>query len=102
VSYNSEDSKEFVSFIHTFDKTTRVVGIPKAILYISCAENDDMDVFIILRKLSKTGEPMLALNIPWKGLPVSKISEIPEDKRTELILYAGPTGVLRASLRAID
>ena len=45
---------------------------------------------------------MLNLNIPWKGLPVSKISEIPPDKRTEVILYAGPTGIQRASMRAID
>jgi hypothetical protein len=53
-------------------------------------------------KISATGEEMLNLNIPWKGLPVSKIADIPAALRTEVILYAGPTGIQRASMRAID
>ena len=79
-----------------------MIGIPKVVLHMSCAEHDDMDVFVILRKLSKDGEPMLALNVPWEGLPVSSINDIPEDKRTEVILYKGPSNMLRASQRAID
>ncbi|KAH7388902.1 Alpha/Beta hydrolase protein [Cadophora sp. MPI-SDFR-AT-0126] len=102
VSYNSEDPGEFVSFNKIFTETTQLVGIPKAVLYLSCAAHDDLDIFIVLRKISVTGEELLNLNIPWKGLPVSSISEIPEDKRTEVILYKGPTGQLRASHRAID
>ncbi|KAK3622013.1 hypothetical protein LTR56_022449 [Elasticomyces elasticus] len=102
VMYNSNEPNEHASFTYTFDKTTQIVGIPKVVLYMSCEDHDDLDVFILLRKLSTSGEPMLSLNIPWKGLPVSSIAEIPEDKRTEVILYSGPTGILRASVRAID
>ena len=42
------------------------------------------------------------LNIPWNGVPVSKIQDIEADKRTEVILYVGPIGIMRASHRAID
>ena len=45
---------------------------------------------------------MLNLNIPLKNIPVSTLAEILDDKRTEVILYAGPNGMLRASVRAID
>lgn len=99
--YDSENG-EHLAFTYTFPRRTQIVGMPKAILYMSCKELDDMDVFILLRKISASGEEMLNLNIPWKGLPVSKIEEIPQDLRTEVILYAGPTGIQRASMRAID
>ncbi|GAB1733386.1 hypothetical protein NU195Hw_g3048t1 [Hortaea werneckii] len=102
LSYDSEDPNSFLSFRYTFDTATRLMGIPKAVLYMSAENTDDMDIFVILRKISKSGEPMLSLNIPWKGLPVDNIADIPDDKRTEVILYAGPTGMQRASLRAID
>ncbi|KAL4860689.1 hypothetical protein BDV12DRAFT_91774 [Aspergillus spectabilis] len=102
VSYNSEDPTDFAKFTYTFPTRTQLVGIPKAILYMSCDDHDDMDVYLALSKLSASGELMFNLNIPWKGLPISTIDEIPAEKRTEVILYQGPTGILRASQRAID
>ncbi|OQD89046.1 hypothetical protein PENANT_c003G07138 [Penicillium antarcticum] len=102
MSYNSEDPNDIAKFTYTFTERTQLVGIPKAVLYMHCDDLDDMDVFLNLSKLSTSGEQLLNLNIPWDNLPVSKISDIPEDKRTEVILYQGPTGILRASNRAID
>jgi len=102
VSYVSTNPASFAAFTYTFPKRTRIIGIPKAILHMSCAKSNDMDVYIILRKLSATGEPLLSLNVPWSGIPPKTIADIPEDKRTEVILYTGPTGMLRASHRAID
>ncbi|CEL00441.1 Putative X-pro dipeptidyl-peptidase c-terminal non-catalytic domain-containing protein [Aspergillus calidoustus] len=102
VSYNAEDPTDFAKFTYTFPTRTQLVGIPKAVLYMHCDDHDDMDVFLVLSKLSASGELMFNLNIPWKGLPVSTIDEIPADKRTEVILYQGPTGILRASQRSID
>lgn len=64
LSYDSEDPNSFLSFRHTFDTATRLVGIPKAVLYMLAEDTDDMDVFVILRKISKSSEPMLSLNIP--------------------------------------
>jgi len=101
VSYNSE-TDEYAAFTYTFPERTTLMGMPKAVLYMSCDDFDDMDIFILLRKLDAKGEPMLNLNIPWKNLPVKTIEEIPEKVRTEVILYMGPTGIQRASLRAID
>lgn len=102
VSYNSEDPADMAKFTYTFPQRTQLVGIPKAVLYMRCDDYDDMDVFLVLSKLSASGELMFNLNIPWKGLPVSSIDQIPPDKRTEVILYQGPTGILRASHRAIN
>ncbi|KAE8308938.1 Alpha/Beta hydrolase protein [Aspergillus transmontanensis] len=102
LSYDATSQADFLKFRYTFDKTTRIMGMPKAVLYMSCQEHDDMDVFVILRKVSSTGEPMLCLNVPWEGLPVKSFHEIPEKLRTEVILYKGPTGIIRASQRAID
>jgi predicted acyl esterase len=102
LSYSATSQTDFLKFTHTFSKATRIMGIPKAVLYMSCNEHDDMDIFVIIRKLSATGEPMLCLNVPWEGLPVKTFDEIPEKLRTEVILYKGPTGILRASQRAID
>jgi len=102
IEYDSTNSESYASFTHTFDKTTQIVGMSKAILYMSCDDLDDMDIFIMLRKLDKDGKPMLALNVPWEGLPVKELEDIPKEGATEVILYAGPTGILRASQRAID
>jgi hypothetical protein len=102
VSYDSNSKTDFASFSYTFTETTRLVGMPKAVLYMSCKDHDDMDIYVCLRKISKTGEPMLNLNIPWSDVPVKSIAEIPEDKKSEAILYMGPVGILRASHREID
>lgn len=102
ISYDPLSKTEFAGFTYTFPERTRLVGMPKAVLYMSCAELDDMDIYIVLRKLDKHGSPMLNLNIPWTDVPVRTVAEIPDDKRTEVALYAGPVGILRASHREID
>ncbi|KAF2226218.1 galactose-binding domain-like protein [Elsinoe ampelina] len=103
LSYESTSTASSITFNHTFTDPTRLVGLPKAVLYMSCADLDDMDVYILLRKLDESGQPVFNLNIPWSdNLPVNTIADIPEKERTEVILYAGPAGILRASHRAID
>jgi predicted acyl esterase len=102
LSYNSTSKDSFASFRHTFPARTAVIGIPKVVLHMSCSATDDMDVYVILRKLSASGEELLSLNIPRTNIPPKSIAEIPADKRTEVILYTGAIGVLRASHRAID
>ncbi|KAL2128963.1 hypothetical protein VTI74DRAFT_8402 [Chaetomium olivicolor] len=100
-SYNSESS-DFLVFKHTFLRKTRIIGIPKAVLYMSCDDHDDMDVYVLIEKLDKDGKPMLNLNIPWKGIPVKSFEEFTPEQSTEVVLYKGPVGVLRASHRAFD
>ncbi|KAJ9142984.1 X-Pro dipeptidyl-peptidase C-terminal non-catalytic domain-containing protein [Pleurostoma richardsiae] len=100
-SYDAETA-ESASFALTFNKTTRIMGIPKAVLYMSCLEHDDLDIYVLIEKIDAQGNPMLNLNIPWSRVPVKSFEELRPEEQTEVILYKGPTGVLRASLREID
>ncbi|KAH8602375.1 Alpha/Beta hydrolase protein [Bisporella sp. PMI_857] len=100
-SYDSE-TNDSVSFSYVFEKKTQIIGIPKAVLYMSCDDFDDMDIYVFIEKLDKEGEPMKNLNIPWKGIPVKSFEEFKPEQETEVVLYKGPVGILRASHRAID
>jgi predicted acyl esterase len=100
-SYDSRGNTPAV-FSFVFKEKTRLMGIPKAVMYMSCNDLDDMDVYVLIRKLDKDGKPMLSLNIPWHSVPFDKIADIPRDKLSDLLLYQGPTGILRASHREID
>lgn len=107
VSYDSEKYLDHVAFVHTFESQTRLVGLPKAVLYMSAPTSNDMDVYIILRKLSRTGEPLISLNIPWSsiastGLTPSNTHEIPKRNKNNLMFHLGSMGILRASRRHID
>ncbi|CAF3623779.1 unnamed protein product [Fusarium graminearum] len=101
LSYKSE-TDDRVSFTHRFDKTTRLVGMPKAVVYMSCPDYNDMDVYVLLEKLDANGEVMLNLNIPWKGIPKQSFEEMDDKEKIEVVIYRGPMGVLRASHREID
>jgi predicted acyl esterase len=101
VSYDAE-SADSLAFRHTFPRKTQIIGIPKAVLYMSCDDHDDMDVYVLIEKLDKHGKPMLNLNIPWKGVPVKSFDEFTPEQSTEVVLYKGPVGILRASHRTID
>lgn len=74
VSYDSQ-SDEFVSFTHVFSQTTRLMGISKAVLYMSCNEADNMDVYILIEKLDAQGQPMTNFNIPWSAIPVKSFDD---------------------------
>ncbi|KZL75671.1 x-pro dipeptidyl-peptidase c-terminal non-catalytic domain-containing protein [Colletotrichum incanum] len=101
VSYDSESGGS-VSFQYTFTETTRIMGLPKAVLYMSCPDHDDMDLYVMIQKLDKDGMQMKNLNVPWEGIPVKSFEEFKPEQETEVVLYKGPVGILRASHRAID
>ncbi|KAF2009456.1 alpha/beta-hydrolase [Aaosphaeria arxii CBS 175.79] len=100
-TYNSEHP-ESATFTHRFPETTRLVGLPKVVLYMTCPDHNDLDVYVLLEKLDKQGQPMLNLNIPWKNLPITSFDDMKPEEKTEVVLYKGPLGILRASHRAID
>lgn len=64
-SYQAKPSE----FVLTFDRETTLVGHSKAELWMSCKEKDDLDVYVSLRKLSKSGEVLEHVNVPWEVLP---------------------------------
>jgi predicted acyl esterase len=105
VSYNSESGEYPVAhaaFNITFDKHTRLMGLPKAVLNMSCDDLDDLVVYVLIRKLDKNGKAMIAINIPWSYAPYPDAASIPESDYSNLMIYFGPTGILRASHRKID
>ncbi|KAK0129149.1 hypothetical protein ONS95_001084 [Cadophora gregata] len=102
VSYDSEKHTSFAEFTYTFPTKARLIGLPKAILYMSCPNRDDFTVFVILRKKDRNGKDLMHLNFPFSATPIKSIDEIPEKDQASLNLHLGSTGILRASHRAID
>ncbi|KAL4750002.1 hypothetical protein BDW72DRAFT_213668 [Aspergillus terricola var. indicus] len=102
VSYDSESSSDFAEFSYTFAQDSRLIGLPKAILYMSCEDRDDFTVFVIIRKKDKNGKPLMHLNFPFHATPVASVEEIPQKEQASLNLHLGSVGILRASHRAFD
>lgn len=73
-----------------FDSYTEVAGYAKVRLWISCAEKDDMDVVVQIRKIDKAGKLLEGINIPTPDAP----EDVP---RTAVCKFLGPDGFLRAS-----
>ncbi|KAL4878105.1 alpha/beta-hydrolase [Aspergillus karnatakaensis] len=92
-TYFAELSKsgiERVKFQHTFAERTVLAGLPKAVLYMITPDADDMNIYVLLRKLDKTGKPLLNLNIPWKNAPIDSFDELDPKDHHNLIFYFGP------------
>ncbi|KAK7911854.1 X-Pro dipeptidyl-peptidase C-terminal non-catalytic domain-containing protein [Apiospora marii] len=102
VTYNSEDRHSFAEFTYTFTEPARLIGLPKAVVYMSCDSRDDFTAFTILRKKDKDGKDLMHLNFPMHATPVNSIEEIPEKDQASLNLHLGSMGILRASQRAVD
>ncbi|KAK8070561.1 hypothetical protein PG997_010764 [Apiospora hydei] len=83
-TYNSESNEDAATFTYTFPRKTQIVGMPKAVFYMSCDDYDDMDIYVLIEKLDKDGKPMLNLNIPWKGIPVQSFDEFTREQSTEV------------------
>ncbi|RSL39576.1 hypothetical protein CEP53_013958 [Fusarium sp. AF-6] len=77
-----------------FDKKTTLAGYPTLLLHMQCHDSDDLDVFVILRKLDKDGKQVDHVNYPCSVL----LETIPKRNITFL---QGPTGVIRASHREV-
>ena len=101
-AHNSEDRRSVSKFSHTFSQPTRLLGLPKIELYVSCDALDDMVVFVQLRKLDRDGKELSQLQFPFDRAPVKSIDDMSEKERVSLTLHNGSMGILRASERKID
>lgn len=102
LSYNSEDIEDAVRFTIKFDKMTRLIGIPKAYVHMSCPDYDDFCTFVQLRKLDANGKTLLHMTVPRSHAHAPSIDEIKPEDRTGLILWYGSFGMLKASHRTVD
>lgn len=73
-----------------FDKYTELAGYPKVVLWMSCAEKDDMDVALHIRKIDSSGKLLEHLNYPCP-VPTHEVAN------TNVAKTLGPEGFLRAS-----
>jgi uncharacterized protein len=101
VKYNSEDSTSIAEFTYTFPEKSRLIGLPKAVLYMSCPTHDDMIVFVILRKRDRNGKLLKHLCFPFSATPnkYKSFDEIPEKEQASVNTHLGSVGILRASHR---
>ncbi len=80
VSYEGETG--FTNFTIPFDETTEITGYMKLRLWVEAVGNDDMDLFVAIRKLDEQGN--------W--IPVSVLGEP----------HPGAWGKMRVSRRELD
>jgi predicted acyl esterase len=105
---NYDVDPEELSFAYTFTKQTRLIGTSKAVLYMSCPDHDDFDVFVILRKADRDGRVLRHINIPFAELKavggdgIDGVEDPLEFPLLNPLQYIGPSGILRASHRKID
>lgn len=99
VTYDSENKDDKVAFTIKFDKQTRLVGLPKAVVYMSCDDLDDLCVRVRLRKLDANGKVLRHCTIPFSRVPFTDPDEAID---STLIIHHGSVGLLRASHRHID
>lgn len=99
-SYNAEARGTDCSrFEFKFNTYTELCGFSKARLFMSTPDHDDMDVFVVLKKLDASGTTVEHFNIPFKDLPSgTTAADIPQNN---IFRYVGPNGRLRASHRAV-
>ena len=100
LSYQSDSwDDDGAHFVHTFSTYTELIGYSQVKLYMSCADTDDMDVYVICRKLDATGQPLLQMNVPLEALPAgTTLDSVPN---LNIFKYVGPNGRLRVSHREL-
>jgi hypothetical protein len=94
-----DNDPEELRFEHTFKTTTHIIGYSRTVLYMSCEQADDLDVFVQLRKADRNGKLLQNLNIPLEDLGLQAEEEV---EAINPLKYLGPSGILRASHREID
>lgn len=100
-SYQSDSwDDDGAHFIHKFSIYTELIGFSQVTLYMSCAEADDLDVYVICRKLDANGQPLVHINIPLDALSAGTTAE--DVPNLNIFKYLGPNGRLRASHRKLS
>ena len=91
-------SLDRVSFLHRFEQETVLVGYPKAHLWVSAEDADDMDMFVLLQKLDQFGTPLAQFTAPNHDGRIHDATE----RGGSILRYRGSDGRLRVSLRELD
>ena len=101
-SYMSRETGQMARFTYTFSEATRIIGMPKVHVFMSCPDHDDLCVYVRLRKLDRNGKAMVNIPFPKDRWEASSVDSVSKEDSTGFLLNMGPLGQLRASRRAID
>ena len=96
--YTIGKASDRVSFVVRFEKETKLIGYPKAHLYVEVRDADDMDLFVLAQKLDPFGTPLSAFTVPNQGAKIQDATE----SGGSILRYRGSDGRLRVSLRQLD
>ncbi len=96
-----DDDSEECHFRFTFSEKTHLLGAAKVVLYMSCEEADDMDIFLQLRKEDSSGKILRYNNIPQSDMDAQGLQQ-KDIPLLNTLVYLGPHGQIRASHRKID
>lgn len=86
------------SFMLTFEQPTVLAGYPKVKLFAGVQGDDDMDVFVWLQKLDKTGNVLSEFTVPARS---AALQDFTQDGGA-IVRYKGAWGRLKASMRRLD
>ena len=86
------------SFMVRFDAETVIVGYPKLSLWVEVEDGDDMDLFVLVQKLTAGGTPLQQFNVPNQGAMIQDFTE----RSGSVLRYKGSPGRLRVSMRHLD
>ena len=101
ISYQSDSwDDDGAHFVHKFSTYTELIGYSQVKLYMSCADTDDLDVYVICRKVDADGQLLMQMNIPLEALPAGTTAE--DVPNLNIFKYLGPNGRLRASHRQVS
>lgn len=98
IAHNMQVGSGQVSFMHTFDKKTEMIGYPSVHLAVEAQDADDMELYIVLEKLDKHGNRTDEISIPNKTCFMRDFT----DHSDSIARYYGPAGRLKVSLRHVD
>ena len=101
VQQTDSDSEE-LQFHYIFKKKSYLVGYPYVMLHMSTPTENDLDVYVQLRKASVQGTMLRNINIPMNDLATVGIKDVEDVDLVNSQVYLGPTGILRASHRSLD
>ena len=105
VSYPADDGKGKSSFTIRFNQAIELIGHLKLRLWVEARGADDMDLFVLLQKLSTKGKPLTSMVVTLpnplmrSGLKLLNALGI---IKLGVLFYSGPNGKLRVSHRQVD
>lgn len=88
-------------FRYTFSEKSYLLGAPRAVMFMSCKDADDLDVFFQVRKEDASGTLLRYYNIPENDMLANGLAQ-KDIPLLNTLVYLGPHGQIRASHRKID